>query len=75
MYRILFFFFTVCFCTAVRTPFELHFRSDKWETAPEVKLVAAGGAGVLNGALRNKGFMLTYFMDNKGCNPAGIQVQ
>jgi hypothetical protein len=57
--KLLFLFFH----TATRDPFLLHFRSDKWETAPEAQI---GGQNA------NNGFRLVYTMDGMVCNPAGI---
>ncbi len=48
---------------ATRTPFQLNFRSDKWETAPEA---AIGGQNA------NNGFMLQYTMDAINCNVASM---
>ena len=45
----------------MRTPFTLHFRSDKWETFIEASM---------GGQMRNNGFNIVYFMDAIGCNPA-----
>ncbi len=50
-----------------RSPFQLNFRSDKWETAPEVAINNA-----ITGQTRNNGFMLVYFMDAQFCNSAAI---
>lgn len=49
-------------CSA-RTPFQISFRSDRWEPVPEAK---TGGVNA------NRGFQLVYIMDSTNCESAGV---
>ncbi len=58
--------FNIFSSSAVRTPFELQFRTDKYEVFPEIMTAM--------GPMRNKGFQLMYTMDAIACNPASVML-
>ncbi len=61
------------FDVANRTPFQITFRSDRYEPIQEVTAIAAAGANPgTTAAGNNGGFELGYFMDAIGCNSAAL---